>query len=535
MPESQTLPIWRRHIVSTAPCVVAIAAALAGYCAYRHHQWSESIAQFETHGGSIEYESIAPQWLRNVAGSSLLDKIPFVRRSTGQYLPSVELSPDGLHFVSHAVFAHEAFVHGVSANEFFVWRIGDAKPLFCVGEAAYGCAIIGFSPDGNLLAIQRYHDDGFDGSARDDVQLWSVPEGKLVGTIEGEAIQRGDTYFHPDGKTLAVSFEAAENDYELHLWNVDPLKRCQTFIGHQRPVQGVAISPDGRGIVSVAFNIHHWTEARAELRLWDRATGRLRYSHETPGFPSAEYSPDGKKLLVWGRKKVSLRDAANGRVVCAIESLDTLGPSRAKTGVFLSDGTVVVASHYPWPARDRSFEFVDLNSGEKWEPLKNIGEECRAFDVTTDGRLFVAVLADGSIKLWDVAQRTLNTLTGHDDWAAAVDFSDDSTLLAAGCRSGSVKVWDVARGMSKTFPGHDHPATWVGFVNNGQFLVSIGGGRAKVWDLSKGIECATLVGTRFGELSPDGKIVKTGRMQVGESSSTLWDFPSGKPHPYVSW
>jgi len=552
MSPTQIGPNQRRRVVGAALIVVAaLASVFVGYCGYRHYRWSRSIAQFETHGGSIEYESIAPQWLQDAVGSALLDKIPFLRRSTGQYLPGVELSPDGLYFVSSKTFGHE----------FSVWRMGDASPLFRVVDARYTYSITEFSPDGDLLVVQRYRDDdGFDDSAGEEVRLWSVPVGELVGTIEGDAIWRGGTSFHPDGKTLAVSFEAAENDYELHLWNVDPLELRQTITGHQLPIKDVALSPDS--LVTVAFE--YSGEVRAELRIWDRATGRLRYSHEAPDIRSAKYSPDGKKLLVRGQRRLSLSDAASGRVLGILEALDANGWNRVERAVFLSDGAVVVALRtgtdprssvcvsamaYPWPTWDgisehQAFEFVDLSSGKNWEPLENLGGECSAFDATAGGRLFAAGCADGSIKLWDVTRRELTTIPGHDDRVSCVDFSDDGMLLAAGCRDGTVGLYDVTSGNWKTLSGHSQTVTWVGFINNHEYLASAcyGGIFAsachdgqRVWDLSKGIECATLVGTRFGELSPDRKISKTGWRRMGGRDTTLWDFPSGMPRPFVPW
>ena len=64
-----------------------------------------------------------------------------------------------------------------------------------------------FSPDGKTLAA---------GSWDETIKLWSVPEGKLLGAIEGKSDEIISFAFSPDGKVLA----SGSDDTTIRFWDV---------------------------------------------------------------------------------------------------------------------------------------------------------------------------------------------------------------------------------------------------------------------------------------------------------------------------
>ena len=93
---------------------------------------------------------------------------------------------------------------------------------------------------------------------------------------------------------------SASNDLTAYLWNTtsnkQPMKR---LLGHQKPVNHISFSPDGRVICSVAYGNH--------VKLWD-ASGTFLFtlhSHVGPVY-MASFSGDSR-LLVSGSKDNTLK------------------------------------------------------------------------------------------------------------------------------------------------------------------------------------------------------------------------------------
>jgi WD40 repeat protein len=107
---------------------------------------------------------------------------------------------------------------------------------------------VAFSPDGKSLAV---------GGSDSQIHLFSVPDGKLVRSMQGHTSSITGLQFHPSGTVLV----SCSKDRTLKLWNPANSQLVKSLEGHTSWVQGVAIFAKGTRLASVG--------ADATVRLWE--------------------------------------------------------------------------------------------------------------------------------------------------------------------------------------------------------------------------------------------------------------------------
>jgi WD40 repeat protein/serine/threonine protein kinase len=159
-----------------------------------------------------------------------------------------------------------------------------------------------------------------------------------------------------------------------------------------------------------------------------------------------------------------------------------------------------------------------------------------------DGRRAASCGKDHTVKVWDVATGSHQTLQGHRDEVQSVFVSRDgrSVVTASGelNQPGQVKLWDAATGdCRRTFNGHRSVVYSACLSGDGRTLVSGCSGEVKLWDALTGRHRATLAPDNLGSvysvgLSPDGEYaVSAGdslRLWKLETAECVLEFE--KPH-----
>jgi WD40 repeat protein len=153
-----------------------------------------------------------------------------------------------------------------------VWDVATGGELLTIQEAD-DIYTVAFTPDGTRLI----------GGAYRNVKIWDAADGRLVKTLKGHNQSVDHVAVSRDGRRIVsgggcFDAEGAPLDYNIRVWDADSGEELLTLSGHTKGITGVAVSPDGLRIVTSSLD--------NTLRIWE-ATPR-------EPVPTAERDVTGK-------------------------------------------------------------------------------------------------------------------------------------------------------------------------------------------------------------------------------------------------
>jgi uncharacterized protein (TIGR02996 family) len=226
------------------------------------------------------------------------------------------------------------------------------------------------------------------------MRVWSLAGGDTVCKIDGptEILSIAVT---ADGR-FAVSGNA---DKTLRVWELATGVCARMIHGHAYPVQVVALSPDGRFVVSEANNIRSRPEER-ELCVHELATGRR--VHTLVGHTS---------------RVTALAVTADGRFLVSGSCDKTLRVWDLSAGTCVR--TIVVQGY--------------LESEFGW---------VRALALTANGRFAISGSEDRTLRIWELSTgRCVRTFVGHAGAVTAVAVTSDGRCAISGSNDGQLRIW----------------------------------------------------------------------------------------------
>ena len=274
---------------------------------------------------------------------------------------------------------------GTAAGQVLVWNAANAQPVQTI-EIGAAVTSLAYSPDNQKLAIvdEKNNLSVFGPSAspelaRPGVELYLHQ--RNVSACSVTSIE-----FARDSRSVW----AAQEDGQLSQWAYASPAQLRQF-NHGGPVYGVAISRDGKTLVSGS--------ADQTVRIWDASTGQQRF--QMRGHIGAVHSV-------------------------------ALTP----------DESLIVSS-----GADRSVRLWDVTGGRQLKQLASLRETMYSVAVHPNGQTVAAAGADRKIHLFDVLTGAEKmTLEGHSDYIHCVAFNPNGARLLSYGYAGQLRVWNAADG-----------------------------------------------------------------------------------------
>lgn len=261
---------------------------------------------------------------------------------------------------------------------------------------------LAFRPDGRYLA-----------AAGDVVRIWDVESGDLLHTLRGQRSWGStggctDLSFTPDGRQLLVA--TAGFDDSLRVYDMAaPNDICEVHQGHTGHIERLAISPDGRWLVT------YGEDKRLQIWNWPKRSIEATFSPKDPidhlSFPTR----NPNVLTIAGNGNYEWM-ATNGGATMASQFRTQLQQRLNNT--------------FKWPFNGTPHPFaIDVDwANDRWL-IGGRGE-------TNSRDFWVGYRAGASA--YPVAMKK------HEYFVTACDLSADGTLAASADAMGNVLVWETA-------------------------------------------------------------------------------------------
>jgi WD40 repeat protein/beta-lactamase regulating signal transducer with metallopeptidase domain len=347
----------------------------------------------------------------------------------------------------------------------FLWDSATFKERLKIKAHTSEALSLAFSPKGRVLAT---------GAQGGSICFWDPVKG----------IQRGKKFAHSDG---VVDLAFGPGGRELYsLGGGKGLKRWQGtvspvryFDGHKGPVNGLAISPDGKYVLSCST----WPNGDNTARLWELATGKEVHQFK-------------------GNKNTNLQSVAF-----------SLDGKYAVTGA--TDGVI-----WQW----------QTSTGKLVHSLKGHKDAVASLTFSADGKKLLSASHDKTLRLWNFASgETERTFTGHTDWARRAVFLPDGKHILSGGRDRVLRLWDLESG--KLLRTIEHNKQWVESIavtRDGKRILTGGGNALHLWNLSSGKLLRSFEGHVYGVTSV--ALLRDERTALScsyDGSVRYWDVQSG--------
>jgi WD40 repeat protein len=290
-------------------------------------------------------------------------------------------------------------------------------------------AAVAVTPDGKTVVSV-----GNDGA----VLVWDAATGALRKSLDGHTGWVGSVVISPDGTRAytAGGENSAGGGNVIRVWDLTALRAAGTLEGHGVAVRGLALTADGKLLVSGGGD--------KTVKLWDLAAGKVvrKYGPETHSVESVAVSADGSRVLAGtDNGVVTAFDAKTGEVV---SKFDRHGGTIVYAVAVTRDGKTAVSG-----ARDKAIRVWDVATGKELRVLAGHTEQVYQVALSADEKQLLSASFDKTVRIWDFAGgKELKRFEGHAEGVQGACYGPDGrTVFSAGWDK-TVRKWRVPPGLA---------------------------------------------------------------------------------------
>ncbi len=211
-----------------------------------------------------------------------------------------------------------------------------------------------------------------------------------------------DRYSIPDARVNMIDvlpngshFVSASDDTIIRLWDIESGEVLREFLGHEAPVNGISVSPDGALLVSAAGS---FGGDDPTIRLWDVESGEQLQTFEGHTWLTnyAEISPNNDFVISTS-----------------------------------------------W---DKTVRMWDVESGEEIKQFIGHSNFTWGIAISADSQTLITTASDATVRIWDIVSgEELNRYTEHTGWVLEAVLSPDESFIVTASEDLTLRRWRIAR------------------------------------------------------------------------------------------
>ncbi len=449
--------------------------ALSGSCDRTAKLWNlhtgELIRSLEGHKDMVDAVAISPDGTVGLSGGRdravrlwLLaggDWIGTLGEHAGD-VQSIKMTHDGRYAVISCATSDD--------NQLCVWDLQQASRLF----TRHG--VVAVAPDCNCMLA------GTRSTRPPKVNLWEIPSGRSVRTLEGHSAGVCAVCFTPDGQLAAT---ASENG-QVQVWEIAESSRF-----YDRSLVVTRTHSHGEAESARQKFLGFLEQARKSTQP-GQAYRQLAHARSVPG-----YDRDPEALAL----NASLMGLLPRKSLHGVWELRTFTePSQTDISAvaLTGDGRLAVS------AAGKMVRLWDLSTGSCLRGFAGHSDRVDALVLCEEGRRVLSASLDKSLRLWNVQTGDcLASLTDHPDGIGAVAVTPDGRTAVSVTLSSQVHVWDLTSSQcTLTFPVGSTRA--LALTEDGKNLLSVGdaeGGSLRLTNLVTGKQAGFKSGSKHDSLT----------------------------------
>lgn len=353
---------------------------------------------------------------------------------------------------------------------------------------------------GGILSI-AIEDDGrtlVTGASDDLAKAWALPEGRLLGVMEGHSNDVSALAVLPGGGTV-ISGSA---DNSIKLWTLPqtapavPPPAAAPKAASQRSSRAPAPKPTGKTRLAPAPKI----KESASLAGHQSAVRRLLLGAGGTTLVSAGADTFAAVWAMPGGRSPARLDGHQGGI----------------GAIALSPDSKIFAA----AARDGSVHLWTMAENKEIAVWRGHNGQVNDLAFTPDGSQLITASDDRLLKIWSAAEKRLRaTLEGHEGSVRTVLVTPDGGTIVSGSDDRTIRLWSRESGAQVAcLEGHRAQVSLIVATPDGKVIISASQGGAfdsaiRLWSLEQRRLLGTFSATgtvQVMKVTPDGKLLAAG-------------------------